>query len=132
MIALVEESLRLIEKNFPETFEEFKSLGLAKDGMYKRLEFSIQLLLDELSKIRKDLSEEPVFSYGDIIKELHEKGVLSDDAKEKVDFLIQLREILIYNYDLLSDEIAFRNMKEYINTIREVLSAVTTYLEETK
>jgi len=132
MIALVEESLRLIEKNFPETFEEFKSLGLAKDGMYKRLEFSIQLLLDELSKIRKGLSEEPVFSYGDIVEELHEKGVLSDDAKEKVDFLIQLREILIYNYDLLSDEIAFRNMKEYINAIIEVLSAVTTYLEETK
>jgi len=36
------ESLRLVEENLPDDFETFGSLGLIKDGIYKRVEFAIQ------------------------------------------------------------------------------------------
>lgn len=121
---MLEESLRMIEESLPETLEEFRAMGLAKDGMYKRLEFALQCLFDELSGKRKELSEEPVFGYGDVIAELHEKGVLNDELREKAEFLLQLREILIYNYDLINDEIAFRNMREYLEAIRDVRRAL--------
>ena len=116
----IEESLRIIEENLPKTLEEFKSLRLIKDGIYKHLEFAIQLLIDELS----ELTEGAVFSYGDIVSELHERGILSDKDKENMEFLLQLREIFIYNYDLVNDEIAFRNMKEYTEMIRSVLKTL--------
>lgn len=121
---MLEESLRLIEENMPKTLEEFKGMGLAKDGIYKRLEFALQCLFDELSEKRKELSEEPVFGYGDVIAELHEKGILDEGLREKAEFLRQLREILIYDYDLVDDEIAFRDMGEYIEAIRDVRRAL--------
>ena len=35
----IKESLELIKDNLPDNFEDFKSLGLIKDGIYKRIEF---------------------------------------------------------------------------------------------
>ena len=40
----IEESLRLVEENLPDTFEEFSRLGLVKDGIYKRVEFCNQFI----------------------------------------------------------------------------------------
>lgn len=37
----IEENLVLISENLPSTSGEFKSIGLVKDGIYKRLENSI-------------------------------------------------------------------------------------------
>ncbi len=36
-IAEIQESLELIRENLPESLKEFASLGLLKDGMYKRI-----------------------------------------------------------------------------------------------
>jgi len=33
----IKESLELIRENLPDSLEEFASLGLIKDGMYKRI-----------------------------------------------------------------------------------------------
>ncbi len=38
----ISDNLELISENLPVEVEEFKELGLVKDGIYKRLEFSIQ------------------------------------------------------------------------------------------
>ncbi len=38
----VEESLEMIKDGLPGDVDEFVSLGLVKDGIYKRLEFCIQ------------------------------------------------------------------------------------------
>ncbi len=42
----IEESLKLIQENLPDSEEEFKALKLVKDGIYKQLELSIQNLID--------------------------------------------------------------------------------------
>ncbi len=44
--AEIQESLELIRENLPDSFEEFALLGLLKDGMYKRIEFSIENVFD--------------------------------------------------------------------------------------
>ncbi|MBS3170110.1 hypothetical protein J4210_06530 [Candidatus Woesearchaeota archaeon] len=38
----IEDSLEIIKEGLPEDVAEFLSLGLVKDGIYKRLEFVIQ------------------------------------------------------------------------------------------
>ncbi|NJE42429.1 DUF86 domain-containing protein [Thermococcus sp. GR6] len=120
-VEYIVESIELIKGAMPDSLEEFKLMGLAKDGIYKRLEFAIQALLDGLSELGRE-KKIIALSYSDLIKFLKEKGTLPKETAEKAEFLAQLREVLIYDYDLMNDEIAFRNMKEYIEYVEELLS----------
>nr|WP_255452921.1 MULTISPECIES: HepT-like ribonuclease domain-containing protein [unclassified Thermococcus] len=110
----------MIKEAMPDSLEEFKLMGLAKDGIYKRLEFAIQALLEGLSELGRK-REIIALSYSDLIRSLEEKGILPKETAEKAEFLAQLREVLIYDYDLMNDEIAFRNMEEYIEYVKELL-----------
>ncbi|WP_088858523.1 DUF86 domain-containing protein [Thermococcus profundus] len=122
-IEYVEESLNLVRSSMPSTAEEFENLGLLKDGIYKRLEFSIQLILDTLSAIGRKNGIIAV-SYADMIAGLKERGILPEELAEKASFLKDLREILIYDYDLMDDGIAFRNMDEYLEHIESLLNFI--------
>lgn len=125
---LIEKSIQTIRVSLPKTQERFSKMGLAKDGIYKQIEFAIQNLLDALSEISSSLGLEAV-SYREIIENLHKEKIIGDELKEKFNFLIQLREVLIYNYDLLNDEIAFRNMEEYLQFLEEGLEFLSSFLE---
>ncbi|NJE84701.1 DUF86 domain-containing protein [Thermococcus sp. CX2] len=117
---LVVESIELIKEAMPNSFEEFQALGLVKDGIYKRLEFAIQCVLDICSQIARERGIVS-FGYKDLVNNLAENGIISPELKKKLSFLVDLREVLIYNYDLMSDEIAFRNMPEYIEYLEAFL-----------
>lgn len=54
-ISEIIESLELINNNLPDSFNEFESLGIIKDGIYKRLEYSIENLIDIFYIINSDL-----------------------------------------------------------------------------
>lgn len=54
-IAEIQESFELIGENLPDSLEGFTSLGLLKDGMYKRIEFSIENVFDICAIINTDL-----------------------------------------------------------------------------
>ncbi len=54
-IAEIQESLELIRENLPESLNEFASLGLLKDGMYKWIEFCIENVFDMCAIIDTDL-----------------------------------------------------------------------------
>jgi hypothetical protein len=41
-LADIEESVNLVTKSLPQSFEEFSRLGLVKDGIYKRMDFAIR------------------------------------------------------------------------------------------
>jgi len=125
---LIGKSIQTIRVSLPKTQERFSKMGLAKDGIYKQIEFAIQNLLDALNEISSSLGLEAV-SYREIIENLHKEKIIGDELKEKFNFLIQLREVLIYNYDLLNDEIAFRNMEEYLQFLEEGLEFLSSFLE---
>ncbi len=44
-LKIIEENIELVKENLPEKLSEFKALGLVKDGIYKRIEASIQEVL---------------------------------------------------------------------------------------
>ncbi|WP_346765172.1 HepT-like ribonuclease domain-containing protein [Thermococcus sp. 18S1] len=117
-------SVRLIREGMPASVEEFKSMGLARDGVYKRLEFAIGVVLDGLSELARE-HDIIALSYKEMVEGLSEKGVIPESVADKAIFLAQLREVLIYDYDLVNDEMAFRDMGEYLEFIETVL----TFLE---
>src|SRR3989344_133641 len=80
----IEESLSLIEENLPENYENFVGLGLVKDGIYKKIEFCIENMLDICSIINSDLNIGIPSSEDDIIDNLEKKKLISKKLSEKI------------------------------------------------
>ena len=89
----IEESLELVKENLPKDLESFLNLGLIKDGIYKRVEFCIQNVLDICAVINSDLK----------------LGVPSSE-EEVVEHLVENRIFLVHRYGKIDDEIAYENM----------------------
>ncbi|TFG01243.1 MAG: hypothetical protein EU542_07310 [Promethearchaeota archaeon] len=51
----IEENIELVRENFPNNLDDFLDLGLVKDGIYKRIDSSIQEILNVCSIINTDL-----------------------------------------------------------------------------
>ena len=54
-LKIIEENVELVKENLPADVNEFKDLGLVKDGIYKRIETSIQEVMSICSLINSDL-----------------------------------------------------------------------------
>ena len=50
-LKIIEENIDLVKENLPEKLSEFKALGLVKDGIYKKIEVSIQDIINICSII---------------------------------------------------------------------------------
>lgn len=75
----MDESITLIKKHLPDTFEEFSNLGLVKDGIYKRLEFCIESVLDICAVINTDLKLGVPESDENILDNLIRNNIISDE-----------------------------------------------------
>lgn len=51
----MEESVNIVKENLPKTLEDFLELGLVKDGIYKKIEFAIENVIDICNIINSDL-----------------------------------------------------------------------------
>ena len=129
---LINMSLKIIRENLPGSLESFLKMGLKKDGIYKQLEFALQNVLDICNEINSTLELGIVVGYDDIVGNLHKAKIIDGSLKEELGFLIQLREVLIYKYDLIQDEIAFKNMPEYLAMIEDFLAFTQRFLEGQK
>lgn len=54
-LIMIDENIDLVRENLPVHLEDFKDLGLIKYGIYKRIETSIQEVLNICSIINADL-----------------------------------------------------------------------------
>jgi uncharacterized protein YutE (UPF0331/DUF86 family) len=78
-LKIIEENIDLVEKNFPQDLEDFKKLGLIKDGIYKRVEASIQEIINICSIINSDLKLGIPSNRDEIIAILEEKKIISKE-----------------------------------------------------
>ncbi|CAD7776035.1 hypothetical protein FHEFKHOI_01867 [Candidatus Methanoperedenaceae archaeon GB50] len=108
----IEESIRLVEENLPDTFEEFSDLGLIKDGIYKRIEFAIENVLDICAIINTDLELGIPHDDKDIIENLVKKKILSEEIREKLKAMKGFKNIVVHRYGRIDDRIAFEMLKE--------------------
>ncbi|MDD2754581.1 MAG: DUF86 domain-containing protein [Methanothrix sp.] len=70
-------------KIFPSSFEEFSHLGLVKDGIYKRMEFAIENIIDISSIINSDLRLSVPESEESFVDSLVGIGILTQNMAEK-------------------------------------------------
>lgn len=76
------DAVNLLHTNLPSTLSEFRNLGLVKDRLYKKAEYTIQNILDICSIINMDLglgipeTEDSIFD--DLThRKIFDKGVVN-------------------------------------------------------
>ena len=126
------ESLKLVEKNLPEDFETFQSLGLVKDGIYKRVEFAIQDVLDICAILNSDLKLGIPEREEDVFEELVRAGILSREMANKLRLMKGFRNILVHRYGRINDELAFETIHEHLNDIYKFVELIEKFLEGKK
>ena len=80
----MEESVHLVRKHLPESFEEFLDMGLMKDGIYKRIEYAIENIFDICAILNADLNLGIPGEDEDSIIHLVKNGVIRYEMHEKI------------------------------------------------
>ncbi|MFP4001180.1 MAG: type VII toxin-antitoxin system HepT family RNase toxin [Candidatus Natronoplasma sp.] len=123
------DSVKLVEKNFPETYEEFTDMSrLERDGIYKNIEFSIQNILDICAIIMKEEDLKVPESDEAMLNELGKAGVMDEDIIDKIQEMKGFRNLLVHRYGPLDDEIAYTDIKEGLDDFRDVFEEIRELL----
>ena len=120
----IEYSVELIRSRIPQTFEEFLKLDeLVRDGIYKRVEFIIQNILDILAIFTKYLKTIP----GDddeIIEILIRANLIDEETGKKIRQMKAFRNLLVHRYGKIFHELAYKNIIEGFGDIYNVLEMI--------
>lgn len=83
-LAIIADSIDLVTSHLPPDLNIFKNIGLVKDGIYKRVEYSIENVLDICVMINADLNFGIPESEDDIISTLIQHNVFDMSLGEEV------------------------------------------------
>lgn len=131
-LKIIEENIELVKRNLPEKFTEFEALGLVKDGIYKKIEASIQEVISICSIINSDLKLGIPSNRDDIIFALQEHNILSKNIIDKVKEMKGFRNFLVHRYGAIKDEVAFKDIKNGLPDFRLFKEEVLKYLKTLK
>lgn len=131
-LKLIQQNLDLVVKYLPKSFEEFNKLELVKDGIYKRIESSIQEVLSICAVINADKEFGIPQNRDDIIALLTENNVISGELGKKIKVLKGFRNLLIYKYGDLQDDIAFGDIKDGLRDFQLFHKEIKKYLDSEK
>lgn len=126
----IEENLELIQENLPNNFNDFNNLGLVKDGIYKRLEYCLQNLVDIFSIIYTSLRIGIPSNLDDIFKGLSKKKIFPKRVMELVQEMKGLRNILVHQYGKIDDAKVYEILSEKIDDLNDVIAEVEKFIKK--
>lgn len=116
------------DSNLPSSFEEFKKLDIAKDGIYKNIEIAIQSAYDICAMIVKeeDLGiPEDEESLPDLLKE---EEIISQNLADNFKDMKGFRNALAHRYGSIDDKIAYENIVSGYKDFEKFKEKVDEYL----
>jgi len=113
-----------VEEHLPEDIEDFLSLGIIKDGIYKRLEFCIENVFDISAVLNADYNLGIPGSDEDIVDNLIRNEILPEDMKEKLGSMKGFRNIMVHRYGKIDDNLAFNILSEHLDDFYEFISLI--------
>ena len=122
------ESVRIIEENLPEEFEDFSNSGLIKDGIYKKIEFVIESVIDICNIINSDLRLGMPEDEDAILKNL--KNIFKPSTIELIEEMKRFRNILVHRYGQIEDLRAFETIKDGLQDFETIIKNFEEFLEE--
>lgn len=128
-ISVINDSLEIIRENLPDEYRDFAKLGLVKDGIYKRLEFSIEAILDICSILNSDLRLGTPSSEDNILDNLENKKIISSKVVDLIREMKGFRNVLVHKYGDIDDEKAFEAIKEGLGDFEGIIDEVEKLLD---
>lgn len=125
----MEESISLVRAHLPATFAGFSNLGLVKDGIYKRMEFAIEDVMDICAILNTDLSLGIPGEDEDIIDHLVEKCVISRLMGEKVRSMKGFRNIVVHRYRAIDDRLAYTLLQNNLGDFPVFIQEIEHFLQ---
>ncbi len=126
----IRENIQLIEKNLSKSFVEFEKLGIVKDGIYKRYEYSVELVIDILSLINAELKLGIPNGTSDIIDQLLKNEILDEGLADIIRGMKGFRNILVHRYGKLEDKLAYKIIVENLSDFQIVENQIMTVLRK--
>ena len=126
----IRENIQLIEKNLSKSFVEFEKLGIVKDGIYRRFEYSVELVIDILSLINAELKLGIPNGTSDIIDQLLKNEILDEGLADIIRGMKGFRNILVHRYGKLEDKLAYKIIVENLSDFQIVENQIMTVLRK--
>ncbi len=126
----IRENIQLIEENLSKKYVEFEKLGIVKDGIYKRYEYSVELVIDILSLINAELKLGIPNGTSDIIDQLLKNEILDVRLANIIMGMKGFRNILVHRYGKFDDKLAFKIIIENLSDFRIVEKQIMTVLRK--
>ena len=123
------DSINIIEEAFPQDFDSFESLGLSKDGIYKKIEFAIESIIDICNIINSDLRLGTPETEDDIINNLDKRKVLTKETINLIKEMKGFRNILVHRYGEINDKKAFDTIKEGLKDFELIIKEIEDFLK---
>ncbi len=125
----IRENIQLIEENLSKSYVEFEKLGIVKDGIYKRYEYSIELVIDIISLINAELKLGIPNGTSDIINQLLKNEILDEGLADIIRGMKGFRNILVHRYGKLDDKLAYKIIVENLSDFQLLENQIMTVLK---
>lgn len=129
-LAIIADSIQLVSSHLPSDFEEFAHLGLVKDGIYKRIEYAIENVLDICAMINSDLMLGMPESDDDIVTSLVTSDIIDPTIGEEIRHMKRFRNIVVHRYGKIDDVIAYEILKEQLSSFDRFRECINHFLDE--
>jgi len=126
----IRENIQLIEENLSKSYVEFEKLGIVKDGIYKRYEYSVELVIDTISLINAELKLGIPNGTGDIIDQLLKNEILDEDLADIIRGMKGFRNILVHRYGKIDEKLAHKIIVKNLSDFQIVENKIMTVLRK--
>jgi len=122
------DSVNIIAENLPPDFDGFKRAGLVKDGIYKKIEFVIEGILDVCNIINSDLKLGMPEDEDNILDNLEIRNIFDKRVISLIREMKRFRNILVHRYGDINDEQAFETIRDSLKDIDLIIKKIEVFL----
>tara|TARA_Y100000034_G_C6790973_1_gene354142 strand:+ start:48 stop:485 length:438 start_codon:yes stop_codon:yes gene_type:complete len=129
-LSSISDSISLVEDNFPDNFDSFSNLGLVKDGIYKKVEFAIESIIDICNIINSDLRLGSPETEDSILSHLESKKILDKKVIDLIREMKGFRNILVHKYGDIDEKVSYDSIKTGLKDFEVILKEIEGFLEK--
>lgn len=128
----ISKNIELIKKYFPNNEKDFSQLGLIKDGIYKRYEYSVELIIDIIAMINSHYKLGIPSNNLEIISNLKQNSIISSKTFDLIQGMKAFRNVLVHVYEKLDDILAYNNIKKSMDDFTLIEEEIMDFLKKDK
>ena len=131
-LAKIIDAVEIVENNLSSDFDSFSGSGLLKEGIYKKIEFAIESILDICNIINSDLRLGVPEAEENIIEHLERNKILDKKAIRLIKEMKKFRNVLVHKYGDVDDAKAYENIKNGLIDFEIIIKEIEIFLDKYK